>query len=94
MANHSTFDILTISETWFNSSVSDAYVTIDGFNLFRLNRHGKVGGGGGGEYVRSNLKTKTQNKKLTRSLTRVGTSEVFVLAHVVPRILAAMLAAR
>ena len=38
-------DILTISESWLNSSVADVEVEFPGYNLFRLDRDYKVGGG-------------------------------------------------
>ena len=34
LARRENFDILTISETWLNTSVSSAEVRIDGYNLF------------------------------------------------------------
>ena len=37
------FDILTISETWFNSSVSNSIVEIPGYKVYRLDRLGKAG---------------------------------------------------
>ncbi|XP_028419082.1 uncharacterized protein LOC114544722 [Dendronephthya gigantea] len=49
------FDILTISETWLNTSVSSAEVKIEGFNLLRLDRLHKRGGGVC-TYVRKELK--------------------------------------
>jgi DNA-binding GntR family transcriptional regulator len=51
------FDILTISETWFNSSVSNASVALDGYKLYRLDRLRKVGGRVCA-YIRNNLKAK------------------------------------
>ena len=39
------FDILTISETWFNSSVTNSAVEIPGYKVFRLDRLGKAGAG-------------------------------------------------
>ena len=37
------FDILSISETWFNSSVTNASVGISGYRIFRFDRIGKTG---------------------------------------------------
>ncbi|CAH3155403.1 unnamed protein product, partial [Pocillopora meandrina] len=39
------FDMLTISETWFNSSVTNSVVEIPGYKVFRLDRLGKAGAG-------------------------------------------------
>ena len=39
------FDILTISETWFNSTNTNASVEIDGYRIYRLDRLGKAGAG-------------------------------------------------
>lgn len=50
------FDILTISETWLNNSVTFTEVGIDGYNLFRLDRLNKRGGGVC-TYVRKELKS-------------------------------------
>lgn len=38
MVSQKNFDILTISENWFNSSVSNASVALDGHTLYRLDR--------------------------------------------------------
>ena len=45
MARQHVYDILSFSETWFNSSVSNARVHLDGYKLFRLDRLRKIGGG-------------------------------------------------
>ena len=37
------FDILSISETWFNSFVTNASVEIPGYRIFRLHCIGKTG---------------------------------------------------
>ena len=51
------FDILTISESWFNSSVPNASVHIEGYKLHRLDRLRKTGGGVCA-YIKDSLKTK------------------------------------
>ena len=51
------FDILTISETWFYSSVSNSVVEIPGYKVYRLDRLGKAGAGVCA-YVKSTLKVK------------------------------------
>ncbi|XP_074635839.1 uncharacterized protein LOC141894176 [Acropora palmata] len=51
------FDILTISETWLNSSVSNSVVEIPGYQVYRLDRLGKAGTGVCA-YVKSTLKVK------------------------------------
>ena len=65
MALEKNFDILSFSETWFNTSVSNASVHLDGYNIFRLDRLRKKGGGVCA-YVKSSLKVKTL-KDLTRT---------------------------
>jgi hypothetical protein len=62
------FDILTISETWFNSSVSNASVALDGYKLYRLDRLRKVGGGVCA-YIRNNLKA-----KILKTISEITTS--------------------
>ena len=39
------YDILALSESWLNSTVTNAGVEIEGFKLTRLDRLGKTGGG-------------------------------------------------
>ena len=39
------FDIFTISEYWLDSSASDAEIQISGYNIYRLDRVNKPGGG-------------------------------------------------
>ena len=39
------FDIFTISETWLNNLVTDVEVEFPGFNMHRLDRENKMGGG-------------------------------------------------
>ena len=39
------FDVFTISETWLNCSVSDLEIEIPGYNVFRVDRQDKRGGG-------------------------------------------------
>ena len=41
----SNYDILALSESWLNSTVTNAEVEIKGFKLTRLDRLGKTGGG-------------------------------------------------
>ena len=38
-------DVITISETWLNSTVTNVEVSIDGYKLFRQDRSRKRGGG-------------------------------------------------
>lgn len=38
-------DVITISETWLNSTVTNAEVSIDGYELFRQDRSRKRSGG-------------------------------------------------
>ena len=39
------FDVFTISETWLNCSVSDLEIEIPGYDVFRVDRQDKRGGG-------------------------------------------------
>lgn len=57
LAHERKSDIITISESWLNTTVSSAEVNIDGYKLYRLDRLHK-GGGGVCAYVRSELKSK------------------------------------
>ena len=51
------YDVLAVSESWLNSTVTNAEVEIDGYKLTRLDRPGKSGGGVC-VYTRSSLKVK------------------------------------
>ena len=62
------FDILTISETWFTSSVSNSVVEIPGYKVYRLDRLGKAGAGVCA-YVKSTLKV-----KVLKDLTEISES--------------------
>ena len=55
LALENDFDILSISETLINSSVTNASVEIPGYRIFRLDRIGKTGAGVCA-YVKSALK--------------------------------------
>jgi len=57
LAAENDFDILTVSETWLDSSVTDLEVEIPGYVVLRLDRHDKPGGGVCA-YVRESYKTK------------------------------------
>ncbi|CAH3018551.1 unnamed protein product, partial [Porites evermanni] len=48
-------DIITISESWLNTTITSTEIQLDGYKLFRLDRLHK-GGGGVCAYVRSELK--------------------------------------
>ena len=51
------YDVFAVSESWLNSTVTNADVEIDGYKLTRLDRLGKSGGGVC-VYTRSSLKVK------------------------------------
>lgn len=51
------FDIFTVSETWLDNSITDLEVEIPGYDVYRLDRHEKTGGGVC-TYVRESYKTK------------------------------------
>jgi hypothetical protein len=38
-------DITAITESWFSESISDDYVTLVGYNIYRCDRVGRLGGG-------------------------------------------------
>ena len=49
------YDIVTISETWFNTSVTNASIAIQGYKIYGLDRPQKTGGGACA-YVRNQFK--------------------------------------
>ena len=57
MALQKSFDILTFSETWFNSTTTNASVEIDGYSIYRLDHLRKIGAGVYA-YVKHGLKVK------------------------------------
>lgn len=60
--NNKTFDVLTLSETWLDSSTSDAEIKLPGFVCIRLDRTGnKEGYGGVAMYVREDLAFRLRN---------------------------------
>lgn len=73
MVSEKDFDILTISETWFNSSVTNTSVALDGYKLYRLDRRWKVGRGACA-YIKSNLKA-----KILRNISEITTSGFYQL---------------
>ena len=50
------FDIFTISETWLDSSVTDASVYVPGYSMFRQDRGPQKAGGGLCVYTRDTFK--------------------------------------
>lgn len=69
------FDILSISDTWFNSSVTNASVEIPGYRIFRLHHIGKTGAGVWA-YIKSALKV-TVLKDLT-GITESGLHKLWI----------------
>lgn len=51
------FDIITVFESWLNTTITSAEIKLDGYKLFWLDRPHK-GGGGVCAYIRSELKPK------------------------------------
>ena len=41
----SKFDVFTVSETWLNNSVTDLKIEVPGYDLYRVDRENKKGGG-------------------------------------------------
>lgn len=60
-------DIICVSETWFNSSITDSIISVEGYNVYRNDRSSL--GGGVALYVKNNLPCKVifkseQNEKI------------------------------
>uniref|UniRef100_A0A6P8INI3 Uncharacterized protein LOC116303067 n=1 Tax=Actinia tenebrosa TaxID=6105 RepID=A0A6P8INI3_ACTTE len=55
------FDVFTISETWLDNSVSNLEVEIPGYNVFRVDRQNKRGGGVC-SYAKQSFKTQVLNE--------------------------------
>ena len=72
----SNYDILAISESWLNSTVTNAEVEIEGFKLTRLDRLGKTGGGVC-VYSKSSIKVKCL-KNITR-ISEFGFHQLWML---------------
>ena len=68
VALQKSFDILTFSETWFNSTTTNASVEIEGYSIFRLDRLRKSGAGVCA-YVKHGLKA-----MILKDLTGIGES--------------------
>ena len=57
LARDKSYEVISLSETWLNSSVKNAEINIEGYKLFRQDRQG-MRGGGVGVYIRVPLKAK------------------------------------
>ena len=57
LARDKNYEVISLSETWLNSSVKNAEINIEGYKLFRQDRLG-MRGGGVGVYIRVPLKAK------------------------------------
>lgn len=55
LTNTKTIDVLTLSETWLNASISDAEINLCGYISVRKNRFGDKRGGGTLIYIRDGL---------------------------------------
>ena len=55
LAISNNIDVLTISETWFNSTGTNSEISINGYNVYRLDRLHKKGGGVSA-YIRKDIK--------------------------------------
>ena len=64
LVNTNKIDVLTSSETWLNTTVTNKELEIEGFKLHRLDRLHKKGGGVCA-YVRKNIKSSLM-KELTQ----------------------------
>ena len=54
-------DVLTLSETWLDSSIQDSEICLPGFTLVRRDREGTKSGGGVAIYVRDGLLFRVRN---------------------------------
>ena len=54
--------VLTMSETWLNSTVTSGEIAIDDYKIFRLDRLHKKGGGGVCAFVKKVLKVTILNE--------------------------------
>ena len=72
-------DILALSETWLNSSITNTEVNIQGYNIYRLDRKHKKGGGIC-IYVRNDFKSKVL--KDLSFISPVGFHQLWVQAQV------------
>ena len=79
MVLQNNFDILTISETWFNMSVTNASVEIEGYKLHRLDRIGKSCAGVCA-YIKANIKA-TILKDLT-GITASGLHQLWIQVQI------------
>ena len=70
------YDILALSESWLNSTVTNAEVEIEGFKLTRLHRLAKTGGGVC-VYSKSSIKVKCL-KKIT-GISEFGFHQLWML---------------
>ena len=57
----SEIDVIAVTETWFQNDVADIYFDLHGYNIFRNDRMGRVGGGVA-VYVKKNLSAKIISK--------------------------------
>ena len=71
-------EIITISETWLNSTVSNADIELEGYKILRLDRLGKAGGGVC-MYYRNDLKV--SHLKELSSISSLGFRELWVKIH-------------
>ena len=53
--------MIAVTETWFQNDVPDIYFDLQGYNIFRNDRMGRVGGGVA-VYVKKNLSAKIISK--------------------------------
>ncbi|CAB3984845.1 Hypothetical predicted protein [Paramuricea clavata] len=70
------YDILALSESWLNSTVTNAEVEIEGFKLTRLDRLGKTGRG---VCVYSKLSIKVKCLKNTTGISEFGFHQLWML---------------
>lgn len=81
-ANTTNADILVLSETWFNKSITDYLIFIDGYKVYRTDKVGK--GGGVAMCVRSKFISSvslsiTKTKGFEFLAVKVGVSENFCI---------------
>ncbi|XP_074041353.1 uncharacterized protein [Leptinotarsa decemlineata] len=67
---HNIYDIITVSETWLNENISNHYVHLEGYQLFRKDR--LVGRGGGDAiYIKNSLKASSIDYSSSDALEQV-----------------------
>ena len=73
---NSPIDVIAVTETWFESEIPDKYFEISGYNIFRNDRSGRIGGGVA-IYIKENLCAKIISKSSENSTVEFINLEIF-----------------